>query len=387
MSMDVQDQKTRGTTPRSPDSVPRARRRGTCLRLWILLTLCFILVSAFLAALQEGENSPDSSAREGTTTAEPQSEAESVPEAEPAPRSEPGPERSTGGISTPATNSTEAVTPSNGTARRLRDRVLLATFDDSGQGRYTQQEAKRDFEDNGGRLEGFSLRRGTLRVVDDPTGQGRALALTQPAGTVGQAPTWHVDFPTSYESAQLRYRVWFGEGFEFDRKGGKLPGLGARAPGAPDLPACTSRTGRREATARVMWHLDGRGGAYTYHPEEDGPCGDNDRFFVGWQDERWYDLRLRWELNTPGRSDGRLTIWIDGDRLYQDDNYLWRERLDGEAAFGINQFRMGVFFGGKADNGFEHSRDETILIDDISLVVGGETALAERSQGERRETS
>ena len=52
---------------------------------------------------------------------------------------------------------------------------------------------------------------------------------------------------------------------------------------------------------------------------------------------RWYDVRYRIALNTPGLQDGVFEAWVDGEKIieYLDVNYRGRY-----TAFGVNQFML-----------------------------------------------
>ena len=249
--------------------------------------------------------------------------------------------------------------------------VLTVDFERSPIGRYNRATAERDW---GGGLEGFSHKRGETHVVRD--GDRKVLRVTQPAGTVGQAPTWHVNLPEYYDFARLEYRVKFGTGFQFGRKGGKLPGLGGTRVGTV-ADACTPRDGTESFSARVMWRFveerdDARGGqleAYTYHPDKTDECGEEERFPAYLQDDTWYRISMDVRMNTPGRHNGQFVIRLDGKEVYRRTNFMWRESIDGEPAFGIQRLNFHSFFGGKPGTGFEHSRREHIYYDDLRLLV------------------
>ena len=168
---------------------------------------------------------------------------------------------------------------------------------------------------------------GRVSIVND--GGGNALEVKYPAGLFGSGDDetgaqWKLDFKQGYEAVEIEYRVKFGAGFDFVR-GGKLPGLigGAGNVGGnvPD--------GTDGFSARMMWRTDGSSGApltsdkanavqYVYHPDQPGTFGEDFRWDDGptsewsvFESDRWYHLRHRVVMNTPGLDDGVIMAWLD----------------------------------------------------------------------------
>ena len=202
------------------------------------------------------------------------------------------------------------------------------------------------------------------------------LEVVQPANSVGQAPSWHVALDRHYDEATLRYRVKFGEGFDFGKLGGKLPGLKGVRSGVSKH-GCGSRDGTKSFSARLMWkfrtqNVASEGGqlqAYTYHPSKGGGCGDDQRISSRLTDNRWYTIELTVSMNSPGKDNGSLQIDVDGKQVFSRSNYEWRRLHKGRPAFGINRVTVNSFFGGSHVKDWGHDRDESIFYDDFELVA------------------
>ena len=52
---------------------------------------------------------------------------------------------------------------------------------------------------------------------------------------------------------------------------------------------------------------------------------------------RWYDVRYRVALNTPGQKDGVFEAWVDGAKIIEYSDVDYRGRYTD---FGVNQFML-----------------------------------------------
>ena len=145
--------------------------------------------------------------------------------------------------------------------------------------------------------------------------------------------------PAALPRACLSYDIRFPEGFDFVR-GGKLPGLyggGAPSGGA----AVTDESG---FSVRLMWRKDGAGEAYAYTLDKRNPSyGDSIgrgswRFMPG----QWQHVDLELGVNTPGKADGVLRVWVDGELVIERLDTTYRAR----ASAGIDGMMFSTFFGG-----------------------------------------
>ena len=135
----------------------------------------------------------------------------------------------------------------------------------------------------------------------------------------------------------LRYRVRFAPDFPFV-KGGKLPGLygGARISGGR-IPDRTDGF-----STRFMWREGGAGEVYAYLPSSKTWGTSLGRGSFRFLPGRWHCLEQEVALNTPGRADGVVRVWLDGRPVYATETLLFRTvptlRIEG--------LFFSTFFGG-----------------------------------------
>lgn len=161
-------------------------------------------------------------------------------------------------------------------------------------------------------------------------------------------------------SMLLSYDIYFSPGFDFV-KGGKLPGLFGGA---------TNCSGGRHSDAcfstRLMWRTNGDGEVYAYIPTEqvsefcnipDNHCNfeyGNSlgrgawRFVTG----RWQNIAQHITLNTPGRMDGRLRVWYNGQPVLEVNDLNFRNNGDIQ----VEGIFFSTFFGG-SDSSWVPSAD------------------------------
>jgi len=142
------------------------------------------------------------------------------------------------------------------------------------------------------------------------------------------------------EAAELSYVLRFSENFDFV-KGGKLPGLC----GGPDNVSGGRRaTGTNGFSARLMWRREGRGEAYVYHKNQKGDYGDSFAFPADFHfpTETPIQVRISVTMNTVGKRDGSLRVWIDEKIMVERTDMEWRT-VD---SFGVDGFYFETFHGG-----------------------------------------
>ena len=140
----------------------------------------------------------------------------------------------------------------------------------------------------------------------------------------------------------LSYEVQFQHGFRF-AKGGKLPGLW----GGGAVGGCARRRDLGFST-RYMWTRWGGGFLYSYFADRDTRCGKpifpprskQMRFEPG----RWHKLEQLVVLNTPGKADGVLKVWFNGELMIDRRRVRYRDR----AKVRIDGVMFSTFFGGSS---------------------------------------
>ncbi|MFI7613806.1 polysaccharide lyase [Nonomuraea terrae] len=139
------------------------------------------------------------------------------------------------------------------------------------------------------------------------------------------------------ESVRLSYHVRFPAGFAFV-KGGKLPGMF----GGTEMNGGRIPDGTDGLSTRFMWRRNGAGEVYAYLPtsqEHGTSLGRGSWTFpVG----RWARLEHELRLNTPGRADGSITVWLDGRKVLSQADLVFRST----AELKIDGVFFSTFFGG-----------------------------------------
>jgi hypothetical protein len=142
---------------------------------------------------------------------------------------------------------------------------------------------------------------------------------------------------TPRDSLHLRYYVRFADDFPFV-KGGKLPGLfGGKARAGGQIP-----DGANGFSTRLMWRRNGDGEVYTYLPtsvERGTSLGrGNWRFRKG----KWNLVEQAVTLNTPGKSNGSIRLWINEQLVVEDLSLTFRTTPELQ----IEGILFSTFFGG-----------------------------------------
>jgi hypothetical protein len=220
-----------------------------------------------------------------------------------------------------------------------------------------------------------------LSVVSEPAHSGvpitHFLRVRYPAGAASPnaarmsgAPIGGGQFYGTAEGGSvdhlfLRYYVRFPTGFDFV-KGGKLPGLY----GGTEVSGGRIPDGTNGLSTRFMWRTGGQGEVYAYMPVRPGEIVSDEAKRYGislgrgsWMFEpgRWQCIEQELVLNTPGKADGQVRVWLDGRKVYETDALLFRSvpTLQIEGIF------FSTFFGG-GDVSWAPSRD---LFADFSAFV------------------
>ena len=158
---------------------------------------------------------------------------------------------------------------------------------------------------------------------------------------------------------RLRYRLRFSDNFDFAR-GGKLPGMyGGDGNSGGNIP-----DGTDGFSTRLMWRGDGIGEIYAYLPSSERygtPIGQGNWQFSPGQ---WYVLEQELQLNQPGKADGQLRLWVNGQLVVEESDLVFRtvDTLHVDGLF------FSTFFGG-GDASWATPRDVYIDFSDFSLTT------------------
>jgi len=222
-------------------------------------------------------------------------------------------------------------------------------------------------------LSGFVGKKGfgyqNLQLMDE---DGQAyLRVRFPRGSIDPGGVARIGAPLGGAGARLPtspvvgdciwagYRIRFPVDFAFV-KGGKLPGLaGGAANTGGKIP-----NGRDGFSARYMWRSMGMGEVYAYLPDS-----------VEWGTSlgrgAWRFLRGPWNrieqvvrLNTPGRKDGYLAVWLNGTLVFEQGGLRFRDVPE----LRVDTFLLETFFGGNAGD-WASDHDTFIDFKDFSVAT------------------
>ena len=175
---------------------------------------------------------------------------------------------------------------------------------------------------------------GHLLRVDYPAGSASPTVTRDSGAPSGGAQSYlHLSHPADVMT--VSYSVRFPAGFRFV-KGGKLPGLfggDAGSGGHHQLAGFSTR---------FMWRAGGAGEVYAYLPNDKGYGASLGRGRWTFVPGRWTKLTQRVTLNAPGRSDGTITVWINGRQMFSRGGLVLRN----SAAVHVDGLFFSTFFGG-----------------------------------------
>lgn len=175
------------------------------------------------------------------------------------------------------------------------------------------------------------------------------------------------------EEAVLEYKIKFegtGKNNEFVwAAGGKLPGLaGSNKENGIPVGCTKSQSNIQNGfSCRLMWRKGGRLVVYTYLPDRTSNCG-VDYPIANVSANKWYTVRQHIKLNSPGKSNGVLEMYINGKLALRKTNMKYRN--SGKGNVKINDVIMHTYRGGKPDDKRFHSpNNDHIQFDDFKVWV------------------
>ncbi|HBJ83269.1 MAG TPA: hypothetical protein DDZ88_05230 [Verrucomicrobiales bacterium] len=203
-----------------------------------------------------------------------------------------------------------------------------------GAGPYTKERWKADWP--GCEFEG-GIKDGRVMVTEN-----KWLRVNFATGKIGPeegGAGWRMPFG-KHEAAEMSYTLRFSQDFDFV-KGGKLPGL---CGGPENVSGGRPANGKNGFSARLMWRRDGRGEAYVYHKNQKDDYGDSFAFPAEFRfpTDTPVKVRIALSMNTLGKSDGTLRVWIDEKLLVERSDMEWRS-VD---TFGVDGLYFETFHGG-----------------------------------------
>ncbi len=215
-----------------------------------------------------------------------------------------------------------------------------------------------------------------MSIVSDGRG-GKAVRTVLRRGTTHSLPTKNdngdnlfIALPGSYDEACMSYDIRFDSNFDWSL-GGKLPGLEGVAPGTSVSAPTGGNQTDRGWSGRMMWLGPkaykwagplNMAVSYMYHPGQTGTYGDNVRWNKAFVAGVWHTVKQCHTMNTVGKADGVLKAWIDGTKVVDQTNFVYRTRSDVH----ISHIVFSIFRGGNTMD-WAGSRDSTIDIDNIAI--------------------
>ena len=172
------------------------------------------------------------------------------------------------------------------------------------------------------------LQSGAVEIVEDPDpggSRGNVMRVLYAANTTGTSDTagsrWRTDLGGVYEEMYVAYEIFPPADHDFVL-GGKLPGL----MGGPEIYAGGKPADGTDGwTGRLMWHEDGSIQSYMYVANNPTEYGWNFDWDLGAEGQRylnrgeWNRVEIRYVMNTPGKLDGRLQGWFNGELVLDTD--------------------------------------------------------------------
>jgi hypothetical protein len=194
----------------------------------------------------------------------------------------------------------------------------------------------------------FGLSRATL-LAEPHSVLGRLLRVQYPARSASPTVTRQYRKPEGgaqlylalrsgpTDALHLRYYLRFPPEFDFV-KGGKLPGLyGGSVTSGGHIP-----DGSDGLSTRYMWRKGGTAEVYAYLPTSVVHGTSLGRGDWRWPVGRWTCVEQAVRLNTPGRADGSVTVFLNGARVLRSDRLEFRSTDQ----LGIEGVFFSTFFGG-----------------------------------------
>ena len=185
-----------------------------------------------------------------------------------------------------------------------------------------------------------------VEILEDVE-HGAFLRVFFPEGALKEGYTFRTDLSRyigGREEIYLSYHVRFGPGFEWQR-GGKLPGLMTKVEGP--ITGCNPVDGTDGFSTRFTWGREGKLKVSPYVPPQPGVepsergCAAHFAFDERAERGRWIHLVQMVRLNSPGRADGAIRAWMDGEPMVGLDGIRFRE-----VPFGIEGILFATFYGG-----------------------------------------
>ena len=159
----------------------------------------------------------------------------------------------------------------------------------------------------------------------------------------GMGFSWRPDIPQTATSACLNYKVWLPTDFKFSN-GGTLPGLfGGETPTIKGY-----ENPNKGFATHMLWDKRGRPLLRAFTSKS--PTGNGSRASLGSRSiplGQWVSISQEIILNMPGKNDGAIRVWIDGQLKHEAKDVVFRKSKNMQIAGVLGD----VFYGGTARDG------------------------------------
>jgi len=197
--------------------------------------------------------------------------------------------------------------------------------------------------------------------------RGRALRVhVERGGHYGLSLSYRFKKQLGYEPEEAYFRYYLRLADDWTpRRGGKLPGFGGTYGRAGWGGRPVDGTDGWSARGLFKGRTDGRTpvGFYAYQMDMTGRYGSNwpwDRHGLGLlENNRWYLIEQHVKLNTPGKADGVLQAWVDGQLAFEKTDVRFRA-VD---TLKIESVWVNVYLGGT----WSSESDHHLYIDDVAI--------------------
>lgn len=232
----------------------------------------------------------------------------------------------------------------------LNAQVFEKNADNFPLGTYTRDQLTNDWQTTSGN--GFSKRgNGEDRVEvvrSSSPDTGNALKVKYPKGKADSKDSgaqWETDLKGGYEELYLSYDVKFSSDFEFVKPGrntgrtGKLPGLGGGLNFDDKDDRNTAWDGKLQFRDKDELEF------YVKTPVNNNKHFTWNKKSYTIKKNAWFNIEIRYKLNTVGQKNGIMQAWVDGELLGEYKNAEFRDN----ARVKINKMFFSTFYGGNAE--------------------------------------
>lgn len=235
-----------------------------------------------------------------------------------------------------------------------------------------------------------------ISVASDPAGTGRdVVSVSVPedefrGASLAYAPNEVRDGSRPGEndpdSAYVRYYVYFPADTQMTDSSGSSQGtkMGGLAGYYTDAANGGTPADGHSWSARLQTEGEGDGlfslYYYVYHMDDDSGFGDIEFFDGEYEFGRWHEITLYASMNTPGENNGILRAWMNGNQVYERED--WRFRSENHPHAGITRaYGAYIYWGGD----WGSPQDQSVYFKDLTFTHGNPFAGGDGS-GNRNET-